>query len=323
MSINSTLNRWKSLYEEVMTNEQYSDSTRFGLKPLLMDARNRIYISENIDKEMSIYIEFDEKEVINTYTPPLLKGISISIKDNIVQKNYYYLKITRENECPEELFISLSISLADEIEQSTSDLKTLLVIDGVLSRYSHLFTKKYKSLSREVEQGLYCELLFLEELLNRDGDTAIKFWTGPEKNKHDFVLDEKHAVEIKSTNNQEQLIIHISNENQLDNVGLDELKLVTYVIEINNSGETIDKVVSRILSKISSADMYLQFLTDLALVEIDPSVFKGKYNFTVSKKCHFLVDDAFPKITKSNITSKAYDVKYRLNLSDEQPLLEE
>ncbi len=323
MSITSALNRWNSLYEEITKDKQYSNGAVFGLKPLLMDANNRIYIAENIDKEMSIYIEFESDTVLKTYTAPVLQGVSITSKRDIVQKGYFYFKISREKECPDEIFISLSISLADGIEESPNDVKTLVIINDVLKRYSHLFTKKNKSLSREEEQGLYCELLYLETLIDREGESAIRYWTGPQKNKHDFILSEKEAVEIKSTNNEEQLIIHISNENQLDNSGLDELLLVAYVIEVSNTGENLNGVIDRILTKINDADIYLLFLTDLALVEIDPFVFKSNYRFAIVKRLTFLVDDVFPKISKSSISTKAFDVKYRLNLSDEYPLEED
>ena len=323
MSINSTLQRWKTLYDNLVKNKDSIKPSDFGLKPLVMDSHNRIYIAENLAKEMSIYVEFSTDNILNTYTFPELKGVSISRKKDIVQKGYHYLKITREAECPDEVFISLSISLADGINEAETDLKTLLLIDSVLKQYSHLFTKKTKSLGREKEQGLYCELLFLEKLIEEKGDSAIENWTGPEKNKHDFVIDDRHEVEIKSTNNEEQLIIHISNENQLDKAGLDELRLITYVVEVNNAGETVDNVISRIIKAISSADMYLQFLTDLALMEVEPNSYKGEYNFVVVKKYTFIVDDDFPRISKSNISPKIYDVKYRLNLSEVPVLSEE
>lgn len=322
MTIDNVINKWKRIKKEIKTNPIYRDSLCFRIKPLNMKLYNPIYMSANINEKLIIYIEFSEDDIaLKSYTFPKLNGILIdAVKEKAIDEKKEFLKITKEDNCPEEVFISLCVSFMEGLQDSTSSKESMLIIDEILKQYSNLFTKKSNSLSKEEEQGLYCELLFLEKLMDTFGDGAIKNWNGPQKNKHDFIFEDNKAVEIKSTSNQEQIIIHISNENQLDNNGLDELLLLVYVIETNQIGDTVDKAISRILNKIQCPDMHLLFVTNVLSLKIDPLEYKGKYNFSVVGMHRYLVDDNFSKITKSNIPFNAYDVKYRLNISNEKEM---
>lgn len=318
MTIDNVISKWKRLKGEIKTDPVYKDASCFRIKPLDMNLLNPFYMSANINQKLLIYIEFpDNDTALKSYTFPKLNGIMIEkVKVKNINDKKEYLRITKEDNCPEELFVSLCVSLMEGIYNSSSNKESILIIDEVLKQYSNLFTKKLNPLSKEEEQGLYCELLFLEKLIETFGDMSVKNWNGPQKNKHDFIFEDNKAVEIKSTSNQEQIIIHISNENQLDNIGLNELILMVYVIENNQIGNTVDDMIKRILSKINSPDMHLLFVTNILSLKIDPFEYKGKYHFSVVSLHKYLVDDEFSKITKSNIPSNAYDVKYRLNISN-------
>ncbi len=316
MTINTALQRWTLLFDEITNNSSYSNASIYAIKPLLLDSHNRLYISENIDKRMIIYVEFENAETIKRYTFPNLKGVTLSLRSDVVLHGREYFKIEKDIECPEELFISLSISIMEMLSNTNSDISSILGIDEILKQYSNMFTKKYASIGKEAEQGLYCELKYLEELIDQIGDEAIKYWTGPEKNKHDFVFDDNKAIEVKSTSNEEQLIVHISNENQLDIGNMEQLMLYVYVVEINAAGETVVDIANRIISKISSPDRYLQFIADLALLKIDLSIYTSDYRFSIFRQYVFNVDSSFPKISKEMISTKIFDVKYKLNLSE-------
>lgn len=321
MTIYNVIEKWKKLNIEIENDSIYKDATYFRIKPLEMNLSNAFYMSMNIRKIMLIYIEFPlDCIALKSYNFPLLNGIDIKIsKEKNISDKKEYLIIRKNEDCPEELFLSLCITLIEKTKNNTNDKDSILSIDKVLKQYSNLLKKKSKSLSKEEEQGLYCELLYLEELIETDGDRAIKYWTGPQKNKHDFILNKQKSIEVKSTTNQEQLIVRISNENQLDNSNLEELKLVVFVVENNNpSGEYVGNVIRRIISKIQNTEMHMAFTTSILSLMIDPNEYIGSYQFSVIKKCNFIVDDKFPKITKADLPSNIYNVKYYLNLSDEE-----
>lgn len=322
MTIDNVINKWKRLKEEIKLDPIYKDCLYFRIKPLDMNLFNAFYMSANINQKLLIYIEFPiNDDALKSYTFPKLNGVLIDTTiENRINDKKEYLRITKEDNCPEELFISLCVSLMEGIHDSTSNKSSILIIDEILKQYSNLFTKKSNPLSKEEEQGLYCELLFLEKLIETFGDTAVKNWNGPQKNKHDFIFEDNKAVEIKSTSNQEQIIIHISNENQLDNNGLDELILMVYIIESNQIGNTVGDLIKRVLNIIDSPDMHLLFVTNILSLKIDPYEYIGNYHFSVTGLHRYLVDDKFGRITKSNIPSNAYDVKYRLNISDEKEM---
>lgn len=325
MTIYNMIEKWKKLNEEIENDSIYKDEAYFRIKPLEMDLYNAFYMAMNIRKNMLIYIEFPANCVsLKTYNFPFLSGIKMKVKnEKNISSNNEYLIIEKNEECPEELFLSLCISLVEKVKNSTTDKETILYIDIVLKEYSNLLKKKSKVLSKEEEQGLYCELVYLEELMEIYGDNAVEYWTGPQKNKHDFILDKQKSIEVKSTTNQEQLIVRISNENQLDYLNLEELRLVVFVVENNNPcGEKLDIIIKRIISKIQNIEMHTIFLTGILSFMIDPYEYKGNHQFLIIKKYIFLVDEKFPRITKANIPSNIYDVKYYLNLSNQKEVCE-
>mgnify|MGYP004444552377 CR=1 FL=1 len=188
MSIASVLKRWELVHSDIDASAESKDPNYYVIKPLSMDTHNRLYVSSNCTRTMVIYIEFNDKKAIDNYTLPQLKGISLHVSSEKIINGKEYLKIVKDNECPEEMFVSFSISLLEEAEGCNTDLEMMIGVATVMKQYSNLFTKTVSSLGKEKEQGLYCELLYLEELIADNDDKIISNWTGPDKNKHDFCL---------------------------------------------------------------------------------------------------------------------------------------
>lgn len=313
--ISSVTKRWEDLKEAINNDEKYKDNTIYRIDPILLTSHNNVYISSNIVEEMSILVEFEE-DTLAGFTFPNISGIELySIKNELINPRKKYFVIKRKKECENELFIAFSISLVQELSNTTHDTESVTAIMRILDKYNSMFSKVDSKLPKKIEQGIYCELCYLESIIDRDGDEVVINWVGPEANKHDFIFDD-YAVEVKSTSNQEQTIVRISNENQLNKFDLKHLFLKVYVIESNPHGEYLHNIIERIGKKISNSEMYSRFLTCLLLEGIDPVTYKGKYCFKKVKEMDYEVDDVFPKIIKDNIPSEAFDVEYKLNLSN-------
>lgn len=305
---------WDDLKNAVLEEEKYKDEKIFRISPILLNSCNNVYASSNIIDDTSVLVEFD-KHTLEGFNFPNFFGIELySTKNESINPNKIYFVIKRKQECEIELFIAFSISLIQELSKSTSDVESVDTILKVLDKYKTMFSKDDSQLPKRLEQGLYCELLYLEKIIDVEGDEVIVNWVGPEANKHDFIFKD-YAVEIKSTSNQEQTIIRISNENQLNKFDLSKLFLKVYTIETNPRGEYLHDIIKRISSKINNSEMYSRFLTCLLLEGIDPLVYKGKYCFKIVSEKYYDVDDNFPKIIKDNMPNEAFDVEYKLNLS--------
>ncbi len=277
------------------------------------ESKNNVFISTNNNLEHSFWIEFDPA-FINDYSAPKVSGVDIKVISNTkLDKSKMYLFVSNIDIAKDEAFIIFSSAVFSELESTSSDSEALRAFEKVVVDF-HDFFKFKKSLSKIEEQGLAAELLFLRELISKYGEVAVSFWYGCEKNKRDFIIADK-GIEIKSTLNQKQDIIHISNENQLSLLGLKQLYLVLFVFDENNTGLTVTECIKSIYDRLQSAEYKKLFLIKISLLKIDPLNYESNYFFSLECIKSFSVNERFPKLTKDNIPSNVFDLDYYVNIS--------
>lgn len=302
--------KWLELDEKVLSSEENESLTIF----VKGACYNNIFISNNKNNHRLFMIEF-LPSTLEGYKPININGISISIKDNKkIDASKKYLVFENDDVKMDDAFVAFSVTVISNLNDSNNDASTLSQIEQILKDYKNFFSFK-KTMDKKEEQGLMAELDYLDKLLSKSGESVIINWAGSEKNKHDFVFENK-AIEIKSTRNQEQSIVSISNENQLYKGKLDELLLKLYVFDENDTGKTVDFYIKKIYDSLKSYKYKKLFISKLCMHNIEPLEYKGNYKFVIECIKSFNVDDKFPKIDKSNIPTEAYDVKYKLNLSN-------
>src|SRR3546814_15120322 len=83
-------------------------------------------------------------------------------------------------------------------------------------------------LSIEEVRGLFAEIVFLTELIDRQmsSSDAVEAWLGPERSHQDFIFGNT-AVEVKSLSGAERSSVRISSEDQLESLN-DALFLRVY-----------------------------------------------------------------------------------------------
>jgi len=277
------------------------------------DSKNNVFITTNQNNEHSFSIEF-ESLFIKSYCPPQVNGVDIKIlQNNNLDKTKTYLVVINVDNKKDEAFIVFAASIFSKLENTTSDIDALEAFEKVIGDF-HDFFKFKRALSKIEEQGLVAELLFLNNLISKYGEQAISFWYGCEKNKRDFIVNDI-SVEIKSTLNQKQDIIHISNENQLSLFDLKKLYLKLYVFDENETGTSVTKCIHETYEMLQSAEYKKLFLMKLMLQQIDPLTYESKYIFSVEIIKTYIVDDSFPKLVKECIPSNVFDVDYYINIS--------
>ncbi len=301
--------KWQELDLEVEKNKISENVTKY----LAISSYNDVFITNNSLMSRSFSVEFDPETTIN-YEPKTVNGIKIELKKNKqLNENKVYLVLSNVDSKNDDAFIGFSAHIFDSLIGAKSEIETLNNIEQALEDYHDFFGFK-KELSKENEQGLIAELLFLNEKIDELGEKSVFNWNGSERNKRDFIFD-SYGVEIKSTRNQEQDIVHISNENQLDKGSLETLYLKLYIFDENQNGKNIKYYIDSILAKIQSYECQKAFLAKVAMREIDPYSYEGRYKFELEDVHTYVVDDTFPKLTSKDIPSCIYDVKYHLNLS--------
>jgi hypothetical protein len=174
--------------------------------------------------------------------------------------------------------------------------------------------------TKEWLHGIFGELLFLRELIERFGGVAVNKWTGPSGADHDFQTGTDLAVEVK-TSSETPFMIHC-NIRQLDTDLFNKLYIVCYKLTPADGGTTLSDLVQEIESKLADdSDNLDQFYGRLAAAgyrrQLEPRY--DESILSASPAAVFTVDDEFPKITeKSFIASPDHritGIRYSLQLS--------
>lgn len=134
------------------------------------------------------------------------------------QKMLHVQLMRNENQ---RVFAALCEDLITTLKPLSSTKEMAQEVVNQLHRWKDLFGKlKFEGLSKEEQQGLYGELVFLRKLLNRSSNdtyvSTLQLWTGVEKTNKDFQGD-NWAVEVKTTSTNNAQFITINGERQLDN----------------------------------------------------------------------------------------------------------
>lgn len=127
-----------------------------------------------------------------------------------------------------DIFTCLVEDIADQIKDEKSESSMVNRFVGRLLKWQQ-FLDKYVSegLSDEAQRGLYGELWFMRRYLLTSLGTApgIDAWSGPEGSPQDFRFG-GCAIEVKTTISKQHEKITITNEQQLDDTGLEKRKSV-------------------------------------------------------------------------------------------------
>lgn len=259
----------------------------------------KIYIHFNEDKGNKINIDLNGIRVVTRIKQDLdKKKDTIEIINKSIENN--------------NLFKAFSATLFDNLKQSYNHEIAFQMVNKTIMDYKDYFDGKFKKdLSKTVQQGIFGELAYILSKVEEDNYAVINHWEGVDKNKHDFVYDD-YSKEIKTTRNQQRLDIRISNENQLDNKLVNKLLLRVYRLEEVNTGESVTDLYKMISSKIPV--QHQNVLTSKMLQLGVDLTYNDYFKFKIISKHEYLVDDQFPKIIKSSLDERLFDIKYKLNL---------
>ena len=317
---NATLYQmWESLNEKVF-NECLNDTQ--NIYALFKNcAFGTVYIATNKLKDKSIIFYIDDCQTDVSF--PNIKGLTFEFTEiPAISDTKTFLKISAKNQdCLEEAFEAFTVTLIDTVNNLRESNDVIDAIFEVVDRYVQFFSddKKLK-LSKKEEQGLYGELLFIKRYLDDTGDeSVILSWTGPSKNKHDFIFPNNVGVEVKTISSQIRKDITISNENQLDSKERKELYLKLYVLETNPLGVRVDQLIESINDKITSFTVKKHFMQRLLENGLVLNFYRGQYNFVDVSEYVYLVDESFPKISKHELNNNVFEVKYKINIDNQQP----
>lgn len=214
---------------------------------------------------------------------------------------------------------SMFNSLVDDICYCVNrDNATVLDIIKRLKLWIEFFRKVGKGILTTKEQlGLFGELSFILELLRYDKFDVIQSWSGPSGKAKDFLVNGS-AIEVKTLLSDDKNEIQISNANQLDKSGLEQLYLNVYmVVQDNLDGDSIPDLVDQINMRLESfPELQLIFYEKLLLLGYSAYQADQYHDrFAISSQRVFRVDDGFPCIIPRNLKNGIKRIKYSIDLS--------
>jgi len=244
-----------------------------------------------------------------------VNGIEVDLRNGAgIQR----LILTLGKQVDHDLFAGLCHTLVSSLAHASDSSSSLAVALTHLGRWkSFLAGRSGQHLSAEEVRGLFAELVFLSELLDRFASMtdAVMAWLGPEKSHQDFIFGNT-AVEIKSLSGRERSTVRISSEDQLESLN-DALFLRTYRLSNLHDApkaQSLNEIVAKVQSALSDATTVDEFDRKLVAYGYAPLPEYDEPRFVVGDVSTFRVKDSFPKLIRSALPEGVTKVSYEIRL---------
>lgn len=250
---------------------------------------------------------------------PDTKGLSLKTqRTDLEDERYVILELSSDDYI--DVFVSLCNDIIKALENSKSEEDLIKRYYSRITAWKLFFGRARDGiLSSKKRIGLYSELYFIvTKLIPIYGESFLPFWTGPIRKPHDFEIG-TIGVEVKGSSGKKGHKIHISNEKQLDNDGLDSLFLYfNSISEKSNYPATIPEAIRNIKCVLSNDDsLMLDFEEKIIASGYNP-IFEDKYNkfgYHVHEEKLFEVKEGFPRLISSDVPTGCGGIKYNVELS--------
>lgn len=229
--------------------------------------------------------------------------------------NQVYLSFEQVDSHQSDIFEIIVEDLRKKLEALSDIHKTLSIVLQIIKKWNDFFKRGVEPvLSNLAAQGLYGELLFLKELVDKLGPKSVFYWES-ENNTHDFYI-RTNAVEVKTASTQTPYKAHINSAHQLDNNGIEgKLYLRFYALRTSkNGGQTLPEIIKNIRCILSSNVIeYEHFNVKLGNIGyFDEAEDYYITHYTKVDAYSFEIKDGFPRIRVQDIPSEIFNVQYEL-----------
>lgn len=243
-----------------------------------------------------------------------VNGIDVDLRAG--DQGQQRLILALERQVDRDLFEGLCRTLASSLEHATDSASSLAVSLAHIRRWKTFMSGRSQHLSAEEVRGLFAEIVFLLELIERriSSNAAVESWLGPERSHQDFIFGNV-AVEIKSLSGAERSTVRISSEDQLESLN-DALFLRIY--RLSNlpdaaGARSLNEIVTAVQVLLDEANAVEAFDRKLVAHGYAPLPDYDEPRFVVSDVRSYRVCDGFPRLMRSQlptgIASVAYDIR--------------
>jgi len=250
-----------------------------------------------------------------------VNGIDVDLRAG--EPGQQRLVLTLEKQVDRDLFEGLCWTLASALGHAGDWASSLAIALAHIRRWkTFLSGRGGQHLSAEEVRGLFAELTFLLELLDRmpSGTAAVEAWLGSEKSHQDFIFGNT-AVEIKSLSGTERSTVRISSEDQLEALN-DALFLRIY--RLSNLPEasgarSLNQIVSEVQARLGEPEAIEAFDRKLVAHGYAPLPEYDDPRFVVSDVASYRVVEEFPRLIRSRLPTGVDRIAYDIRLETIAP----
>ena len=243
---------------------------------------------------------------------------NVEIQHVVLSKGYTGLAVSLTNSRLYSIFLVIAADVASALVDYSSDDASRAVYVKKVNQWKSVFNKKYEELlSPEQQLGLYGELTFMKDIIERGlaSSRVLTAWRGPVKDDKDFLIGE-NAIEIKSSAKTDKLV-KISNIRQLDSQGFQSLFLYSYSFVRASQGEkTLPALVKDLRDVFSGCPNPEDFEEKLILAGyLDKDAERYTNSYTMTNEDCYIVEGDFPRITAENAMKNILNAEYIIDLN--------
>lgn len=254
---------------------------------------------------------------------PKWRGLSLRVEyyEKLFSlKNRHFLIISQEQEQSTEIFEFVLQNLVDHLINNKEE-SLFSTVFSVLDRWRIFFQRGgFKKLSEEQQRGLFGELWFINEWLDKfpgQPPLVVEQWYGPTKGRIDF-KNKKCGLEIKTAAEKLSKTIKISNEDQLKlSEAITSIYLyVCFLEQSKTHGMSLQELAAQVREKIADrseriALIYNDFLMDLGFREEE----YADTLYFVEKIEVYEAGENFPRLLKEDLPKGISHVTYNIDLT--------
>jgi len=311
---------WQELEHEARV------TTREGIirRRIMHECPHDLFIAFQKVKNRRLFLmKVSSEAVLESHAVPAVKGFTVDLQrfpDLGPDENLLVLSLTDPGYRDMfSLIVSDIIDHATYIENETDCIQAFL--ERIFRWQRFLEKHRPDVLGPEAQQGLYGELWFLREVALKElrHEDAIRSWTGPEYDRHDFQFG-NCCVEIKTTTSKQHQKLWIANERQLDDSNIPALYIVHLSLDtLHNLGENLPTMVKSIREIIcssgASSTLFEDKLFEAGYLTGHESAYSGT-GYAKREVDVFKVAEGFPRVIERDVPNGVGDISYSILVAE-------
>lgn len=279
-----------------------------------VDSNHILDLHIGLDGNSKKCIELRSKK----FNPRKVSGTDVIEVGQFRNANYLSIRFSLNEEEMSGLFYKFCEDLVEETRTLKLESEGYQAVTERYYQWRKMFVPSRKAFLSETDiMGLIGEILFLRgNLKDRIGlSQALKSWSGQELTHKDFSY-ENTWFEIKAIS-RSTMSVRISSLEQLDSENDGEL--VVFALEKMSEaydGITLNKLVFETRELFESIQEKDDFLSKVALQGYEYNAYYDQFVYEISSVYRYLVDNSFPRLTRSNVDKAISKATYVLALPD-------